>query len=159
MKLLKSARVALAVLVVSLCMMPAVAFAAPADGGPAVVYDGSAKEWHRGENLQAADVLANFSEVMPGDSLTQEFSLDARHVGREVTVYLRVKADEATLQALAAVPFKVVETASADAQEAVLAEGVLGDCRSEQARREDRDVSERRLHAAAYRAGRSDELR
>ena len=54
------------------CMMPAVAFAAPADGGPAVVYDGSAKEWH-GENLQAADVLANFSEVMPGDSLTQGF--------------------------------------------------------------------------------------
>lgn len=109
MKLLKSARVALAVLVVSLCMMPAVAFAAPADGGPAVVYDGSAKEWH-GENLQAADVLANFSEVMPGDSLTQEFSLEARHVGREVTVYLRVKADEATLRALAAVPFKVVES-------------------------------------------------
>lgn len=126
MKLLKRMRVAFVALAASLCMMPMAAFAAPGVGGPAVVYDGAAKAWH-GENLQPSDVLADFSEVMPGDVLTQEFALEARNVQREVTVYLRVSADAETVRALAEVPFRVIETADAGGQETVVAEGVLGE--------------------------------
>lgn len=102
-------------------VLPAVAFAAPADASPTVVYDGGDKAWH-GEGLQQQDVLADFSGVLPGDTLVQEFDLEVRNVERAVSVFMCPHGDAATLAALADVEFLV-----ADEQGNVIAQGTVGD--------------------------------
>ena len=56
------------------CVLPSTAFAAD----PSAVYDSGEKAWH-GEGLQQQNVLADFSEVLPGDMLVQEFNLEVRN--------------------------------------------------------------------------------
>lgn len=83
-------------------VLPPAAFAA----GPSAVYDGAEKAWH-GEGLQQQDVLADFTGVMPGDTLVQNFELEVRNVEREVFVYMRPYGDDATLKALADIEFVI----------------------------------------------------
>lgn len=99
------------------CVLPSTAFAAD----PSAVYDGGEKAWH-GEGLQQQNVIADFSEVLPGDTLAQEFDLEVRNVERAVSVFMRPHGDAATLAALADVEFLI-----ANEQGGVIAQGVVGD--------------------------------
>lgn len=65
---------------------PAVAHAAP--GEPVVVYDAAAHKWH-GENLKTSDVMADFTDVMPGDVLVQQFSVRVDNAKAPVSVFMR----------------------------------------------------------------------
>lgn len=103
---------------------PSAVLAAPADGNPAVVYDGAAKAWH-GENLQEQDVIATVADVMPGDALTQEFHLVVRHVERGVTLSMRPDASGAALDALGDMPIEV-----RDGADALVARGTLAELAS-----------------------------
>lgn len=103
---------------------PSAVLAAPADGNPAVVYDGAAKAWH-GENLQEQDVIATAADVMPGDALTQEFHLVVRHVERGVTLSMRPDASGAALDALGDMPIEV-----RDGADALVARGTLAELAS-----------------------------
>lgn len=100
---------------------PSAVLAVPADGNPAVVYDGAAKAWH-GENLQEQDVIATATDVMPGDALTQEFQLIVRHVERGVTLSMRPDAPGATLDALGGAAIEVRDAAGALVAQGMLAE-------------------------------------
>ena len=100
---------------------PSTVLAVPADGNPAVVYDGAAKAWH-GENLQEQDVIATATDVMPGDALTQEFQLIVRHVERGVTLSMRPDAPDATLDALGDAAIEVRDAAGALVAQGMLAE-------------------------------------
>ncbi len=99
------------------CVLPSTAFAAD----PSVVYDGGEKAWH-GEGLQQQNVLADFSEVLPGDTLVQEFNLEVRNAERAVSVFMRPYADEATFAALADVELLVTNERGN-----VIAQGAVGD--------------------------------
>lgn len=99
------------------CVLPSTAFAAD----PSAVYDGGEKAWH-GEGLQQQNVIADFSEVLPGDTLAQEFDLEVRNVERTVSVFMRPYGDAATLAALADVEFLI-----ANEQGGVIAQGMVGD--------------------------------
>lgn len=98
-------------------VLPSAAFAAD----PSAVYDGVEKAWH-GEGLQQQDVLADFSGVMPGDTLVQNFELEVRNVEREVFVYMRPYGDDATLNALADIEFVI-----SNEQGTSIAQGRIGD--------------------------------
>lgn len=100
-------------------VLPAAAFAAPGGAVPTVVYDGGAKQWH-GENLQEQDVVAIARDILPGDTLTQEFELEARNIERGVTLSMRPDADAATLAALGDMAIEV-----ADGSGARIARGTL----------------------------------
>ena len=103
---------------------PSAVLAVPADGNPAVVYDGAAKAWH-GENLQERDVIATVADVMPGDALTQEFDLVVRHVERGVTLSMRPDASGAALDALGDMAIEV-----RDGADALVARGTLAELAS-----------------------------
>lgn len=103
---------------------PSAVLAAPADGNPAVVYDGAAKAWH-GENLQERDVIATVADVMPGDALTQEFDLVVRHVERGVTLSMRPDTSGAALDALGDMAIEV-----RDGADALVARGTLAELAS-----------------------------
>ena len=94
------------------CVLPSTAFA---------VYDSGEKAWH-GEGLQQQNVLADFSEVLPGDMLVQEFNLEVRDAERAVSVFMRPYADAATFAALADVELLVTNE-----QGNVIAQGAVGD--------------------------------
>ena len=100
---------------------PSAVLAVPADGNPAVVYDGAAKAWH-GENLQEQNVIATVADVMPGDALTQEFQLIVRHVERGVTLSMRPDASASTLDALGDAAIEVRDAAGALVAQGMLAE-------------------------------------
>ena len=99
------------------CVLPSTAFAAD----PSAVYDSGEKAWH-GEGLQQQNVLADFSEVLPGDMLVQEFNLEVRDAERAVSVFMRPYADAATFAALADVELLVTNE-----QGNVIAQGAVGD--------------------------------
>lgn len=99
------------------CVLPSTAFAAD----PSAVYDSGEKAWH-GEGLQQQNVLADFSEVLPGDMLVQEFNLEVRNAERAVSVFMRPYADAATFAALADVELLVTNE-----QGNVIAQGTVGD--------------------------------
>lgn len=99
------------------CVLPSTAFAADSSA----VYDSGEKAWH-GEGLQQQNVLADFSEVLPGDMLVQEFNLEVRDAERAVSVFMRPYADAATFAALADVELLVTNE-----QGNVIAQGAVGD--------------------------------
>ena len=67
-------------------------------------------------------MLADFSEVLPGDMLVQEFNLEVRDAERAVSVFMRPYADAATFAALADVELLVTNE-----QGNVIAQGAVGD--------------------------------
>lgn len=100
---------------------PSMAFAARGDAGPTVVYDGGAKRWY-GESLREQDVIAVAGDVLPGDTLTQEFELAVRNAERGVTLSMSPDADAGTLAALGGATIEV-----ADGSGATIARGVLAE--------------------------------
>lgn len=110
-----------------LCVVPGTALAAPAVNEPAVVYDAAAHEWH-GENLQPDNVMVDFADVMPGDTLVQEFTVRADNVQSPVSLFMRrdVPDAPANTRAEAAGALDGVRyTATAGGK--VVSQGALGD--------------------------------
>ena len=104
---------------------PSAACAVPGAGGPTVVYDGAQKAWY-GENLQEQDVAAVARDVMPGDTIIQEFGLAVRRVERGATLSMRPSADAAALAALGDMSVEV-----ADGSGAIIAHGTLAELAAE----------------------------
>lgn len=119
---LGAAALSTALLATALVATPAYA----AEGDPSITYDAAENVLTVGDGSGSTDLFAAFKGVVPGDTVTQDVSIDLRHVSAATRLYVRAdvsRVPQATIDALSS---GVTLTASFDEAEGVVAGDVEG---------------------------------
>ena len=91
----------------SAALLATVLLAAPAraaEGDPSITYDAAENVLTVGGGSGSTDLFAAFKGVVPGDTLTQDVTVDLRNVSAPTRLYVRAdtsRVDQATIDALA----------------------------------------------------------
>lgn len=89
------------------CALGSWAFAlTAATDKPTLVYDGATESFTY-RNVEGTDLFASFKNLVPGDHLTQHFTIRAENLTSPTTVYLRTSYDADEVAALEAVELSV----------------------------------------------------